>query len=286
MNPINRVLSTLFDALFGPLIRWSPTFTLILGAAVSGVLAALAFRVLSNQRQMTTIADRSRARLLAIRLFPDDLPGIFASLGGLVALSVKRVLHSLPSLLVLGPLFVIVLVQLAAWFEYRPLRAGESAIVTAHINPDDKLWASVQDITLEVPAGVRVETPALRDALDHTVSWRIGVETPSGEPGVVRLVVVDEVSRKQLVLASDDQDRPALIPVSPRRPGAGFFDRLIHPREPGFPRDSMVHAILIDYPENPARSASWALGWPWWVIFLIVSVAAAFLAQPLIGVKF
>lgn len=287
MNALNQALTSIFDAFLGGLVGLSPALTLILVSVVSGILAASAFRFLSNQRQMKQIADHSRARLLAIRLFPDDLAGIFTSLGGLIGLSLKRFLYSLPSLLVLGPLFVIVLVQLAAWYEYRPLADGDSAIVTAQIDPDEKRWAALQDATLEVPAGVRVETPALRDEQSHTISWRIGVESASSlRSGAIRFVADDEVFEKQLVLAPNGATTAAATPVSHQRPGAGFFDRLIHPREAGFARDSPVRGILIDYPENPARSIAWGFGWPWWVLFLIISMAAAFAAQPLIGVKF
>ena len=124
----------------------------------------------------------------------------------------------------------------------------------------------------------------MRDARSRTIAWRIGVESSTTTRDTVKILTGNEVIEKELSLASDQEPTP--VPVSYRRPGPGFLDRALHPREPGFGKASSVRAVLIQYPENPAGSIGWGGGWPWWAIFFLVSIAAAFLAQPILGVKF
>ena len=86
---------------------------------------------------------------------------------------------------------------------------------------------------------------------------------------------------KQIALADDDGSFPA---VDARRPGPGFWDRLLFPGEPGFADDEPVQGITVHH----LRRSTPLLGFdvPWWLTFLLVSMLAAVAVRPLVKVSF
>ena len=68
------------------------------------------------------------------------------------------------------------------------------------------------------------------------------------------------------------------------RPGTSFWDRLLHPGEPGFDADDPLQGITVHY----TRRATPLLGFdvPWWLTFVLVSMLAAVAARPLVKVSF
>ena len=130
-----------------------------------------------------------------------------------------------------------------------------------------------------MPAGVTVETPPLRDQGNHTVYWRLRLETPTSEP--LRWQVGSESIEKTFIGA---EDPGRLCTVSARRPGRGFWDRLLQPGEPGFDADSAVQGIAVRYPRR--STPVFGLDIPWWVTFIVVSMVAALCARPFLRVQF
>ena len=73
MDLINGFFNAVFGALLAPFDAWPALLTLVVWSAVIGVVMAVVFRYTSNQRALKAVADQSRANLLAIKLFQDDL---------------------------------------------------------------------------------------------------------------------------------------------------------------------------------------------------------------------
>jgi len=80
-------------------------------------------------------------------------------------------------MLVLVPLTVLILVQFALRYEYRPVKPGESVIVELQLTPS--AWQEHWPVAIVAPASVTVETPPLRDENRLAVYWRIRSQTPS-----------------------------------------------------------------------------------------------------------
>jgi hypothetical protein len=172
--------------------------------------------------------------------------------------------------------FVLLLAQLALFFEHRPPAAGERVVVSLRAASDR--WAEAASTAIQVPYGVTVETPALRDEADRTVWWRLRIDAPPTGP--LRWQVGSELVEKRLAGGGD----PALRAVSAVRPGTGFWDRLLFPGEPGFAGASAVESIEVRYP--PRSTPIFGIDIPWWGTFLIVSMLAAILARPFLKVQF
>jgi hypothetical protein len=212
-----------------------------------------------------------------MRLFKDDFHVALECQEELLKAIGLRLLHSLKPMAILVIPFFLIMTQLALWFEHRPLQADETSVVELRVAPE--LWPSWQSAELQLPSGVKAETPGLRDENDHTVSWRLRMKSPSSEP--IRWQAGGTVVEKQFLGATD----PAVLcAVSAKRPGPGLWNRLVHPAEPAFGSDSPIQAAMVDYPKR--STPLFGINLPWWVTFLIVSMLSALFARPFLKVQF
>jgi hypothetical protein len=276
MNFINATLTTITEWALYPLSRW-PLMALLIVSAVTGVLMTLVFRYTSNQKALGRVVDRSRGHLLAIKLFKDDLRGMFRSLAHIFGLVAARLWYSLFPVLVMVIPFLFLLAQLALRYEHRPLEVGESSVVRLQLTED--AWGSHQDVELETEGQIDVETEPLRDEAVHSVYWRI--KPASTGASTLRWQLGSSHVEKELMVGESELQ---LEKVSRRRAGTGMLDRLLNPGEPAFGMFSPVSAIEIHYP----RRATPILGWPipWWLTFFAVSIVFALMMQPVFNVRF
>jgi hypothetical protein len=250
---------------------------LLLVSSVSGILMAVVFRFTSRQQALRRVADLSRAQVLAIKLFKDDLGTMFNSLGQLLRYAGLRIWYSVPPMLVMIVPFVLLLAQLSRWYECYPLSPGDKAVLELQLA--ESAWPEYGSVALDAPPHVVVETSPLRDDDQHAVYWRIrAVETT---PATIRWRVGSDAFDKQVALATDQQ---MLCAVSARRPGQGWWDRLLHPGEPGLAAADPIRGIVIHH--LPRSTPLFGLDVPWWLTFLIVSILAAVLVRPLVKVNF
>jgi len=276
MNTVNAILTDITDALTAPLAAW-PLVNLLLWSAVSGVVMAVVFRYTSNQRALKRVADRSRAHVLAIKLFKDDLGSTYRSLGSLLYYTAARIGWSLPPMLVMVVPFVLLLSQLALRYEHEPLGPNEAAVVELQLTEES--WQEDKDVTVEVSETLAVETEPLRDTQERAIYWRVRAREVG--PSTVRWPLATGTVEKQIAL-SDGPER--LCAVETRRPGAGFWDRLLHPGERAFASGSPVRAIVVHHPRRSVPV--FGLDVPWWLTFLIVSMLAAVAVRPIVKVRF
>lgn len=283
MNALNAVLAKLTGLVLAPFAALPAQVALIVISVVAGILAAIAFRYTSNQTALKRVADQVRASLLAMRLFKDDLRSVFRAQLALFKASGLRLVHSLPPLVVLIIPFVLLLAQLAMWYEFRPLTPGEQALVEVEIDP--RVWSEYEGLLLVPPDGVDATEP-VRDEHNHLITWRICPQTAPASSDLLALQFEDDgekVAEKHLVVNSTGGTNDLLF-VSARRPGTGFWDRLLCPGEPGFATDSPVQAISVDY--GSRTNTLFGLKIPWWLTFFVVSILAALALKPVIKVQF
>ncbi len=211
MNTLNAVLTSCVDSLFAALATWPPILALVLVSSIAGILMAVMYRFSSNQRALRRAADQSRAQVLAIKLFKDDLGTMFRSLGQLMRHTGRRLWHSLPPMLVMIVPFFLLLAQLARWYEHRPLQPGETAIVELQISESD--WPVYRTVSLEADTPLAVETPAVRDEASQKIFWRIRVIEAQGAQ--IRGSHGSESFEKTVSLASDVGQLSSVDPCRP-----------------------------------------------------------------------
>jgi hypothetical protein len=220
------------------------------------------FKVTSNQRAIKRVRDDINAHLLALKLFKDSAAVAFRTQGHiLVGAGRLFVLAVVPILVMAGPVSLL-LVQLGLWYDCRPLRVGEEAVVTVTLNGDAA--APGHDVSLEPTDAAEATVGPVRVPSQREVCWNIKARAA----GTHRLVfhVDGQAADKELAVGD------GLMRVSTRRPGWDWWDALLHPGERPFGPGSAIRSIDIDYPPR----TSWTSGAGWWVWYWFgVSMIAA-----------
>ena len=137
---------------------WSPTVVLVVLSVIAGVVMTVVFRYTSNQQGLKRVSSLTKAQLMCLRLFKEDLGVALRCQGDILKSIGRRLWLSLPPMAVLIIPFVLILTQLALRYEKRPIQPGESVVLAAELSPDQ--WQShASELSLQVPDGVVLETP-------------------------------------------------------------------------------------------------------------------------------
>lgn len=241
-------------------------------AAVTGVLLLVVFKYTSNQRAIQRVRDDINAHLLALKLFKDSTSVSLRAQGRIVAGALRLFVLALVPMLVMAVPVCLVLGQLALWYQARPLRVGENAVVVMKLNgPAGSSWPEVR---LGPTGAVEVATGPVRVLSKQEVCWDI----KAVESGNHRLNfhVGPESFAKELAIGD------GFMRVSRLRPGWQWSDILLNPAEPPFGPASPVQSIEVDYPQR----LSWTSGTDTWVIYwFAVSMISALCFRRLLNVN-
>lgn len=273
MAIVNAVATAIAGACFAPFASLPPWLTLTVWSAIAGVLMMIIFRYTSNQKALKEVGNRVRANLLAMRLFKDELSVTFSCQWGLLKAIGARLWYSLAPLVVMIVPFVLGLAQLGAYYEKRPLRPDESAVVSLYLA--EPAWDSNTDVRLQAPDGVVVETPGLRDRSERVIRWRVRAR----QAGQHKLVWEVSGQRVEKLLSAG----AGLVPVSPKRPGTSFWDRLLYPVEPPLGEHDAVRAIEVVHPTRQTPILGWGIHWL--ITFFVLSIVFALLFKPVLKVQ-
>ncbi len=114
-------------------------------SAVTGVLLLVIFKYTSNQRAIKRVRDDIKAHLLALKLFKDSTSVTFRAQGRILLGAFRLMVLSIVPMLVMMAPVCLLLGQLALWYQSRPLRVGEEAVVTVKLGGDHELpWPEVR----------------------------------------------------------------------------------------------------------------------------------------------
>src|SRR5262249_44793216 len=152
--------------------------------------------------------------------------------GRLLVGAVRLAVFSLVPMLVMVVPVLLILGQLALWYQSRPLRVGENAVLTLTLNSN--LASSWPDVHLEPTNAIETITGPVRVRSKREVCWDIRARAN----GYHRLVfqVGEEAGDKELAVGD------AFMRVSTLRPGWHWSDILLHPWEQPFGPSSAIQS--------------------------------------------
>jgi hypothetical protein len=240
-------------------------------AAVTGVGLLAVFKYTSNQRAIKRVRDDVNAHLLALKLFKDSASVAVRAQGRVVAGALRLMVLALVPMAVMTVPVVLVLGQLSLWYQQRPLRVGEEAVVTVQLAGDP--GAAFPEVSLYPAEWVEATVGPVRVFSKREVCWNVKAH----QDGCHRLEfqVGGQVIDKELAVGD------GFMRVSARRPGWRWADALMYPWEKPFPPNSPVRSIEIVYPPR----SSWTSGTDAWVIYwFVVSMVAAFCFRRVLNV--
>jgi hypothetical protein len=246
------------------------TWSLTAVAVACGAAVLWALRRFSDQQRLQFVQRQMRAQLYALRLFTDDPRLVLRAQKQLLKWNARYLALLLrPTAVLLLPM-VLLLAGLDAIYGYRPLRPGESTIVTAQFAPGTDLLALAPSLEGRHMA---IDTPVVRLAGASQACWRIRALT-AGAGGVI-------LHARAIVAAKRVRAGTGLSYLSARR-SAALIDWLRHPGESRLSSASL-RWIEVAYP----RAAIGIFGWrvPWLAWFCMVSLLAMLALRKPFGVS-
>jgi uncharacterized membrane protein (DUF106 family) len=278
MSTLNGILRSLFDVLLQPLHRFPPIVGVLVISLVTAMGMLLVFRFASDQDKLAAVKGRIHACIFEIRLYNDDLRAILRAQMEILGHNLTYFRLSLAPMVWMIVPMVLLIAQVQFHYGYEGFEPGDSAVLTVELDKESLAAANAGSkpaITLDVPSGLRVETPPVWIPALGEVSWRIG----AGERGeyVLNIGLDGETYTKSL-LVSDELGRR-----SPSRLEPGFLNQLLYPAEDPLPGSAPIKSITLTYPEAEVDVvAGW--GMHWIIVFFLVSIVFAFSLKGLFGV--
>lgn len=272
MDRLNNTLNTGFRWLISPSWLHRPWPALLLVSFLASLLVLAVFRVASDQRSIRRRKDRMLARLLELLLFRHDplvslgsLGRVLAANGAYLALTVKPLVVSLP-------LIVVIMAQVSLWFGARPLRPGQSILVTARLPAS--LPVMEQSLTLNCSTNLALAASPVRVPSENAAYWQVTASRAG--PGSIGVSVNGQVSRKSVSVGE------GLAPVPVVRRQGHLWNQWMNPGEAPLPAGNSVREISLDYPEGVLRLARKPVNET--AAFLVLTLAFAWAMKKPFGV--
>ncbi|MCX5633311.1 MAG: hypothetical protein NTW93_06540 [Phycisphaerae bacterium] len=269
---INVAANALAGILLAPVAVLPGWLSNTIISAVTGILLLAIFKYTSNQRAIGKTRDDIKASLLALKLFKDSIVVTLQSQGKIFRGAFLLLFHSLfPMLVTIVPICLL-LAQMSLYYQLRPLRVGEEAIVTMKLSGD--VGSNMPNVSIEAMPGGDVTIGPVKVLSNREIYWKIR----ACQNGYHKIIF--NVDRHQITkeLAVGD----GFMRVSPLRPGWRWTDILLYPHEKPFAVDSIVQSVSIDYPPHPSRISGTDR---WLAYFFVVSMVFALIFKPFLKVK-
>lgn len=288
---INSIFGVIIDAALFPFRGMPPMVGLTVFSLVAGVGTLYVFKWTSDQEGLEQVKRKIHAGIFEIRLFNDDMRAIFAAQRDILRYNFSYLRLALTPMLWMIVPFVLIVAQLQMHYGYEGPAVGESIIVKVTMAGEPAAGsgegtdgsggigsaaaASVvtPDVELEVPDGLRLETPRLFIPSLNEADWRLVADEPGAYE--LRIRVGDEVYTKSFEVSSRVVRR---LPIRTDR----FLDQLLYPGEPGFPSGAAVRTIEVLYPEREVNFFGWHTHWL--VPFIIISIVLAVALRKPLGI--
>ncbi|MFC2173561.1 hypothetical protein ACFLU6_13150 [Acidobacteriota bacterium] len=266
----NVILTGLFEGILYP-FRGSPWLGMVIVSVLTGIFMLIIFKYTSNQEAIRRTKNLLKAGFLELWLFRNDFRSQIGTTLNILGNNFRYMRYALTPMLFLIIPFIFILVQLDLRYGYRPLEPGEPAILT--VTTDGSVGPG--QISLSVPEGVTVESPALRIPLDNEVNWKVS----AAKEGRFELSLKTGTANAKKILVSSD--RLLKVPRIRNRTIWSWQGVLFHPGEP--PLEAPYESIEIGYPASSLRL--FGLSMHWIIPFLILSIAFGFGLKGVFGVE-
>jgi hypothetical protein len=166
----------------------------------------------------------------------------------------------------------LLLGQLGVWYQVRPLRLGEEAVITLKLRGETD--APLPVVTLAPDDAIKDTHGPIRILSQREICWNVRAL----KAGYCHLLfqIDGESVGKELAIGN------GFMCVSARRPDWDWSDALLHPHEEPFGPASPVQSIEVQYPERHSRTS----GTGWWVVYwFALSLVTGFCCRGLFKVN-
>jgi uncharacterized membrane protein (DUF106 family) len=264
-NFIGQILSV-------PITRLSGWQSNTIISSVMGVVFLMIYKYTSNQNAIGKVKDNIKAQMLAMKLFKDSVAVTLQAQRRVFKSAFLLLYYSIRPMAVMIVPVLLILAQMALWYQAQPLTVGQESIITMELN--DREGFSLSDVSIQTGDACAVVTGPVKVLSQGRVYWKI----KTAKSGLHKITFTAGAERVEKELAVGQ----GFMRVSVNRPGQNWGQILFNPWEKPFTKDSIVKSVSIEYPQR----LSWTSGTNWWVVyFFVCSMIAAFILKPFLNVK-
>ena len=270
---LNRLLNACTDWLLTPWSDASPWIALTFASLLTAGCLVVLFHFSADQRALRRTRNRFVARLLELLLFQHDFKINLSACGRIFVANLSYLGAMLRPMLLAAVPLMLLFIQLACWFEWRPLRIGETAVLEVELNQSYPVAKTVVDVAL--PAIARLDSPGVRTLATNEQAWRVRA-TGSGS-GPIEVRVEGHTERKQLSVGN------GMARLSPLRTQSSLWNDVLHPSEAPLAHVSPVTRIEITYPER--RLLIWGSEIHWTIAAIVLMMMFGLILGRMFGVQ-
>jgi hypothetical protein len=268
---INRFFSLTIGNSLRVLSIFPYWISLLVISGLAGLIFIPVFKYFSNQHAVTAIRERIAADLLAIRIFKDNPSVMIRAQGRILSGSFRLLWHTVPSLLIMIVPISFLLTQMSGWYQFRPLHAGEPAVITVKTHSGHP--QSLSDIRMNSSPDVEVLAGPVCIETMNELAWKVvgrrdgsltlDFQTPGG------------MITKKLSVGGNS------FPVSIKIPDRTLGGVLLNPLHPPPPEGMLIQSITITYGDpfvDPMVRSDWL------VVFCLASLIVFWVFKRFFGV--
>ncbi|MFO1003218.1 MAG: hypothetical protein U0936_23030 [Planctomycetaceae bacterium] len=240
ISQLNMVINGLFDLLLRPFMMQSAWPGMLFASFVTAIVLVVLFHFSSDPNEIRRTRNRLLARTLELLMFQHDLRASFSACGRILLANGAYLIQFLrPMVVGLIPL-ILLFAQLESWFDRRPLRIGEQAVLTVGLDPSHSVLSHSAE--LQFADNLKVDPLPVRVPSRNELGWRI-TATGHGE-GWIDITLGDKTERKSL--SSVDH----LTRLSQARVVPGVLSQLLSPSETPLDVQGPFRTIHVSYPRR------------------------------------
>jgi len=240
------------------------TAGLVALSMVIGAALTLLYRVLADEAGIRRTREVFKARVLEMRLYPDDMVLILRAFGGAIAAQGAYLRVAAKPILIVAVVAVPLFFQVESRFAHAPLAPGVNSIVTARLKPGLDVLTVPTALTFPGNTRESVDTRSVRAPAEREVSWRVRVDA-GRHP--TELSVYDQVYRFDVTA---QRDAHAIGNERRAHSIMGAFSEIGLPR---IGNDSPLEAVRVVYPH--ASYSILGKRMSWLVVFALATLVGA-----------
>jgi len=256
---------------------------LIVFSMLTGAALTLLYRALADETAIRRTREVFKARVLEMRLYPDDMVLIFRALGGAIAAQGSYLRVAAKPILIVALIAVPLFIQVEARYARAPLIRGASTIVTARIKPGLDVLAVPTKLSSATPKGVvpvdgpavRVDERSVRASASREVAWR-AIVTGRSNSFPLELKIYDQSYAFNLSAVENNRA------IGHERHARSIMGGLTEIGLPSIGKDSPIEAVSIAYPS--ASYTVFGARMSWLLVFALGTLVGASIPAMLLRV--
>ena len=266
------MLTRFFDLLVAP-FGDHRTAGLVALSLLMGACLTLLYRATSDAKRIRRSRDIFKARVLEMRLYPDDFVLITRAFLGALASQGTYLRAAARPILIVALVAIPFYFQIEGRYAHAPLAPGAHTLVTARL----KSGLDVRSVPTRLAVageGARVDSLSVRATVSRDVTWRVDVSHAGTHEAT--LSAYDQVYRFPLRAAPDNRA------IGDERRARSFTGSISDIGLPEIGKDSALDRVTVRYPEATYRVLG--MNMSWFVAFLAATLAGAMVPALLLRV--